>query len=138
MQLLEDQTAGVRPAATTVSPSLLPGGQLDQFGQPVTQVPTQVGTGVGAGVYRYNTHTVTVSPYDVLAQNQAAQSQQGAAFQANITSGQVQPYSAPTYTPALAATPAQPGTGPAETVLFALLLASLGILLWGSVRAIRA
>lgn len=134
MQLLEDQAA-VRPAATTISPSLLPEGQNGQFGQPTTQF----GVGVGAGVYRYNTHTVTVSPYDVLAQNQAAQDQQqAAAYQANLAYGAVQPYSQQGYNPVLAGVQGQPDTGPAETVLFALALASLGVLVWGTMRAIRA
>lgn len=138
MQLLEDQAAGARPAATTISPSLLPQVQPTQFGQPLVQTTAQFGVGAGAGVYRYNTHTVTVSPYDVLAQNQAAQSQQAVAYQASLTFGAVQPYVQPIYTPVLAGVQGQPDTGPAETILFALLLASFGVLVWGLVRAIKA
>lgn len=142
MQLLADQAAGVRPAAplsgAQVTPGLLPEGQVDQFGQPIVQPTAQFGVGVGAGVYRYNTHTVTISPYDILAQNQAAQTQQAAAYQASLPYGAVQPYAQPAYAPVFADVPVQPDTGPTETFLFALLLASFGVLVWGSVRAIKA
>lgn len=128
MQLLQDQSAGLHGAGTTqVSPSLLPQGQptaaVNQFNQQT------------AGVYRYNTHTVTVSPYDVLAQNQGFQQ---ASMQANVAYQGVQAYSNQQYNPVLAGAPAQPGTGPAESLLFALAIGSLGVLVWGSMRAIRA
>lgn len=128
MRLLEDQASGLHGTASTQPTTYLPEGQA-------TATQAQIGIGASAGTYRYNTHTVTVSPYDVLAQNKAAEQ---ASYQANVTYSGVQPYSAPTYSPQLAATPAQPGTGPAETILFALALASLGVLVWGTVRAIRA
>lgn len=137
MQMLEDQAAGVHSAGTTFNTGLLPEGQTGQIG---TQATAQfgVGTGVGAGTYRYNTHTVTVSPYDILSQNQAAQTQQATAYQASLPYGAVQPYSQQTYNPVLAGVQGQPDTGPAETALFALLLASFGTLVWGTMRAIRA
>lgn len=137
MQLLADQKAGVHGTAATDS-SLLPIGQTAQIGQTGgIQATDQFGTGAGTGVYRYNTHTITVSPYDILAKNKGIQSQQ-ATYQANLTYNNIQAYSAQTYNPALAGVKGQPGTGPAETILLALALASFGVLAWGIVRAVRA
>ncbi|MBU0705609.1 hypothetical protein KJ657_05445 [Patescibacteria group bacterium] len=136
MQLLTDQAAGLHGAGIAQpSAVFIPGGQSDQFG---AQGAMQAGAGAGAGggVYRYNTHTVTVSPYDVLAQNKAVTQQ--AAYQANVTYSAVQPYSQQTYNAVLSGVHGQPDTGPAETLLFAFALASLGILVWGAIRAIRA
>lgn len=130
LQLLEDRVAGVNVIGAT---------QFPPVGQAITQPITQFGvgalTGPAAGVYRYNTHTVTVSPYDILAQNQGAQQ---ASYQANVAYNAIQPYSQQAYNPVLATVQGQPGTGPAESFLFALALASLGVLVWGTMRAIRA
>ncbi len=130
MQLIGDQAAGIHGSAGAT----LTSGQTSQLS---TQVTGQIGsvTGVGAGVYRYNTHTVSVSPYEILAQNKAATQQ--ASYQANVTYGAVQAYSNQSYNPVLAGVQGQPDTGPTEAVLFAFALASLGVLVWGSMRAIR-
>jgi len=151
MQLLEDQAAGTHGSAISrPSATFLPEGTAGPLG---IETSAQMGAGTGAGVgiagagtgvgtggsstYRYNTHTVTVSPYDILAQNKAATTQP-ASYQANVAYSTVQPYSQQAYNPVLSGVQGQPGTGPAETILFAFALASLGVLVWGSVRAIRA
>jgi len=147
MQMLSDQAGGglhgaasdtgaqATNALGTGTIGTTPTGQM---GQTTGTINTnQFGAGVGAGVYRYNTHTITVSPYDVLAKNQGTQSQQ-AAYQANVMNGGIQGYSAQNYNPRLAGVKGQPGTGPAETLMLALLVASFGILFWGIIRAIRA
>ena len=138
MQLIEDQAAGLHGAAGTQDgATFLPEGAAGQLG---TDVASQIGAGTvggnNTGVYRYNTHTVTVSPYDILAQNKAITTQT-AAYQANVSYQPVQ-YSQQSYNPMLSGVEGQPGTGPAETILFAFALASLGVLVWGAVRAARA
>ncbi len=139
MLLLEDQAVGLHGSAgASAGATFLPG----QTGQIGTQVTGQIGSGtgvsagVGAGVYRYNTHTVSVSPYEILAQNKGATQQ--ASYQANVTYGGVQAYSNQAYNPVLAGVQGQPDTGPTEAVLFAFALASLSVLVWGSMRAIKA
>ena len=130
MQLLQDQSAGLHNAGNTVvSPSLLPQGQVGQ-----TSAANQFNQQTG-GVYRYNTHTVTVSPYDILAQNQGAQQ---AAYQANIAYQGVNTYSNQQYNPVLAGVQNQPDTGPAESMMFAFAIGSLGVLCWGATKAARA
>ncbi|MDH5596555.1 MAG: hypothetical protein OEY44_00500 [Candidatus Peregrinibacteria bacterium] len=118
MTLVQSQSGALHGAADT---------QV-QIG--TTVVPVLDGTN-----YRYNTHTVTVSPHDVLAQNQQAQA---AAYQASVTGATVTAYSNQNYNPVLAGVQGQPDTGPAEAMMVAVLAASLGILAWGSLRAARA
>ena len=127
-QLLEEQAAAsLHGAATTqISPSLVPQGQQ------TNQVPVN-----NNSVYRYNTHTVTISPYDVLSQNQGVQ-QIAAANQANIVYGGTTAYSNQNYNPVLAGVQGQPGTGPAESMMIALLAVSVCVLAWGVLRAARA
>ena len=143
MQMLEDQAAGLHGSAGAQPGA---GNTASQTG---TQTAAQLGVGgfgsggagsagIGSGTYRYNTHTVTVSPYDILAQNKAATTLPASYQQANVTYTGVQAYSQQNYNPVLAGVQGQPDTGPAETLLFAFVLASLGVLVWGSFRAIKA
>ena len=118
MQMLEDQASGtgVYGSATgQTGATFLPTGTNVPLG---TETASQFGTGTGTGttagayggstgltagmqgVYRYNTHTVTVSPYDILAQNKAITTQP-ASYQANVAYG-TQVYSQQTYNPVLA------------------------------------
>ncbi len=131
IQILEAQALGIPGVGTTQVPS---GGQAG------TQASAQFGlgtsTGTTNGVYRYNTHTVSVSPHDILAQNRGVGQQ--ASYQANIAYQGVQAYSNQAYNPVLSGVQGQPDTGPAESFLFALVLTSIGILIWGSLRAIKA
>ncbi len=95
---------------------------------------SSVGTGNSVGTvggYRYNTHLTSVSPFDVLSKNKGMVQKQ-ASYQANVLA-----YSNQVYNPALSAVKGQPSTGPKETFLFAMLLASFGILFWGIVRTVR-
>ena len=137
MQMLEDQAESLKPAADSV---------LAQASSTGAEAAAQIGVSsaaenstinVGAGTYRYNTHTVTVNPHDVLAQNEGVE-QQVAAYQADVTQAQVSAYSQQHYNVTLSAVQGQPDTGPAEAMIFAFFLASMGILLWGVLRAVRA
>ena len=122
------QTGDLHGAGTQVSPSLLTGGQAQQFAMQNQD---------SNSVYRYNTHTVTVSPYDVLKQNQQAQAQV-AQMQANVQYSGTIAYSNANYNPVLSTVQGQPDTGPKEAMILSILLASVGILVWGSLRAFRA
>jgi len=120
---------GLHGSATQVSPSLLPIEQTTQFGQPQVQP---------AVAYRYNTHIVTVDPYDVLQSRQSVQvAQTGQLYQANLQYNDVKAYANSNYNPVLAGVQGQPDTGPAESIIIAMFLASVGILVWGSIRAVR-
>lgn len=139
--LLQDQATGLYGAAPLIGTTApIVGTTTDGITYP-TPVPISSATSQvltpGGGVYRYNTHTVTISPYDVLAQNQAAtaglQAQIGASVQ-----GAVLPYSNQTYNPVLSGVQAQPGTGPREAMLVALLLTAIAVLGFGILRALKA
>ncbi|MBN2306612.1 hypothetical protein JXD20_01390 [Candidatus Peregrinibacteria bacterium] len=141
MQMLQDQATGLHSSVIGTSDAAF----LPQGAETTAQIGAGVGTGAmgagvgtagSSGVYRYNTHTVTVNPYDILSQNRAAMTQP-VSYQANMVTYQPVQYSQQAYNPVLAGVQGQPGTGPAETILFAFALASLGVLVWGASRALR-
>jgi len=84
----------------------------------------------GAG-YRVNSHTVALTPQEVLAQKKGGQATPPALLEANVlladsaSLGQSQEAPAPMD---LSTVNAQPTTGPMESMAFAFLLASFGVL----------
>lgn len=136
--LVQAQASGTLHGAAGDQAVVAPptGQQASVDGIPSNPNPPVAVTG-GSGTYRYNTHTATLNPHDVLAKNQSIQSQQGA-YQANIAYGSSQAYSKKNYNTKLAGVHGNAATGPAESLMLAMLVASFGILVWGSIRAARA
>ncbi len=138
--LLQDQAIGLYGAAPlTAITSPIVGTTVDGITTPAPVTIPSAGSQIltqGGGVYRYNTHTITTSPYDILAQNQLATAPFQTQIAANVQ-GAVLPYSNQNFNSVLSKVREQPETGPGEIMLFTLLLSSIGILAWGSMRAVR-
>ena len=106
--------------------------------QETNTLPINTGNQIqtGEGEYKYNTHTVTVNPYDVLAQNRTSASQiEQQALQANLTQNTA---AANQNNLSLSGVQNQPATGPGEALLFALVLSAAAILGFGIYRSSKA
>ncbi len=119
-------------------------GSADEFGLENPTIPTFTNTVAtptstsSNAAYRYNTHTITVNPRNVLAQNQELQAGIQSQIQASDLQANLPNYSQQNYNSVLSNVNTQPETGPAESLLFTLLLASMAVLGFGVYRTVRA
>lgn len=118
-------------------------GSAEEFGLENPTIPDFTNTVTtptsnnSSAVYRYNTHTITVNPRDVLAQNQELQAGIQSQIQASNLQANLPNYSQQNYNPVLSNVNAQPATGPAESLMFTLLVASMAVLGFGIYRSVR-
>lgn len=90
--------------------------------------PTQNAVSSNSGFYKPNTHTVLITPHEVLNQNQKTKADLIAKnAQASVGSAQA----APSANPNLSYVQSQPTTGPLESLMLAFILTSLAVLGYG-------
>jgi hypothetical protein len=109
----EDETDDLRPVAgSSTTTTTIP---------VTTQQPISQPSPTGTTPYRFNTHTVQVSPYQVLQQNrQAQQAAQQHLVQANVGAASS---TSSSYNAQFAGAQGTPETGPRETLILAFIAA---------------